>query len=90
MFVVLLNVPLITLAFPDCVTPPVNPVPVGAVQLYVVPVGTIPLLTSVGVIVNSKPLHTVVLSGLIIALGLKLTVNENTDPTQLPEVGVTK
>ena len=41
-FVVLVKVPVRVLKFPAWVAPPVNPIPVGALQLYVVPAGTIP------------------------------------------------
>jgi hypothetical protein len=52
-------VPLIIDA-PEPVVPPViRPVTLGAVQLYVVPVGTIPLVMLVGVTLNNTPLHVV-------------------------------
>ena len=60
-----------------CVAPPVKPVPVGADQLYKVPLGTTPLVTSVGVTVKATPLHVVVLIGVTIACGLMLTVTVN-------------
>ena len=41
------------------VAPPVNPVPVGVAQLYVVPVGTVPLVPSTGVKLKASPLHIV-------------------------------
>ena len=52
MFVVLASVPIISDLGDTCVAPPVNPVPVGADQLYNVPAGTTPFVTSVGVTVN--------------------------------------
>ena len=73
-----------------CVAPPVKPVPVGADQLYKVPLGTTPLVTSVGVTVKATPLHVVVLIGVMIACGLILTVTVNgVDGPQLTVLGVT-
>ena len=57
--------------------PPVKPAPVGAGQLYKVPVGITPLVTSVGVTVKATPVHVVVLIGVMIACGLMLTVTVN-------------
>ena len=47
--VVLFNSPLILLVPTACDNPPVKPEPVGAVHVYVVPAGTIPLVTFIGV-----------------------------------------
>ena len=66
------------------------PVTLGALQLYVVPAGTIPLLPLVGVALNNTPLHPTAVIALITALGLTFTVNENTGPVQLPVNGVTR
>ena len=71
--------------------PPVKlPVIDGADQLYVVPAGTIPLVTFVGVTVNVTPLHVIVLIAVIAGVGLIVTVTLNTKPVQLPVIGVTK
>jgi|SRR5476651_1486619 len=71
--------------------PPVNPpVTPGTDQLYVVPAGTIPLATLVGVTVNNTPLHVTVLIAVMLAVGLSVTVTENTAPVQLPVIGVTR
>ena len=84
----LVNVPL-TFSWPLAPEPPLNPaVTPGDDQLYVVPAGTIPLLTSVGVTVKADPLHVTVLIAVTVALGLRLTVTLNTEPKQLPVTGV--
>ena len=69
--------------------PPVKPAPVGAGQLYNVPVGITPLVTSVGVTVKATPVHVVVLIGVTIACGLMLTVTVNgVDGPQLTVLGI--
>ena len=66
------------------------PVTDGALQLYNVPAGTTPFVTSVGVTLNITPLHVVVLIGLIIPTGLTVTVTVNVAFTpQSVVVGVT-
>ena len=88
-FVGFTNVPLTTEA-PEPVVPPViKPVTLGTPQLYVVPAGTIPLVTFVGVILKNTPLHVVVLIAVICASGFKFTVTEKEAPVQDPDVGVT-
>ena len=81
------------LAAPAPAAPPENPAPAGADQLYVVPVGTIPLVTSTGVTVNPVPPHTVAVMAVTAGTGLTVTVNVKLDPAQLPkaadEVGKT-
>ena len=72
-----------------CATPPVKPDPVGDDQVYKVPAGTIPLTPFVGVTLNNKPLHIVVLIGVIVAKGLIVTVTVNAVPVQFPDSGVT-
>ncbi len=70
--------------------PPVSPpVTVGALQLYVVPAGTIPLVPLVGLTVNDIPLQVTDVIALITAVGFTVTVTVNTDPVQLPVIGVT-
>ena len=49
-----------------------------------------PLIPLVGVIVKVTPLQVVPLIGIITACGFKVTVTENTEPKQTPDVGVTK
>ena len=70
--------------------PVILPVVPGADQLYVVPTGTIPLVTFVGVTVKLTPLQLTAVIALITAAGFTVTVTENTTPVQLPLVGVTK
>ena len=60
-FVVLPKSPLIPFDADACVTPPVMPVPVGALHVNVVPAGITPFVPSVGVILKNTPLHVVVL-----------------------------
>ena len=76
-FVVFVNVPLIVFTALPCAAPPVKPVPVGAVQVYKVPVGTTPFTPSVGVALNNTPLHVVVLIGVMIPIGLIVTTTVN-------------
>ena len=81
--------PLINAA-PLPVVPPVNPpVTVGALQLYVVPAGTIPFVPFAGDELNNTPLHVVALIALITAVGFTVTVQVNVafTPHKL-EVGV--
>ena len=81
--------PLIILVF-VALNPPVNPpVTLGALQLYRVPVGTMPLVPFVGVTVNDTPLQLTVVIGVITAVGFRLTVKLNEPPIQLPVTGVT-
>ena len=87
--VVLPNIPLIPFDGDTCVTPPVIPVPVGALQVKVVPAGIIPFVTFVGVILKNTPLHVVVLIAVICASGFKFTVTENDAPVHDPDTGVT-
>jgi hypothetical protein len=88
-FVGLVKVP-VNIVAPLPVVPPVNPpVTLGALQLYVVPAGTIPLLPLVGVALNKTPLHPTAVIALITALGLTVTVTANVAPVQLPDNGVT-
>ena len=76
-FVVFVNVPLIVPTALPCAAPPVKPTPVGAVQVYKVPVGTTPFTPSVGVALNNTPLHVVVLIGVMIPIGLIVTTTVN-------------
>ena len=76
----MVRVPLILFCATACDSPPVKPVPVGAVQVYCVPAGTTPLVTSVGVTVNVTPVHVVVLIGVMIPTGLTVTVTVNAAP----------
>jgi len=75
---------------PDPARPPViPPVTVGAVQAYVVPAGTIPFVTSTGVIVNVPPLQIVVLIAVTDGLGSTRTVTVNVAPVHPFAEGVT-
>ena len=90
MIVVLVSVPLIVFTPLTCVAPPVKPVPVGANQVYVVPAGTIPLVTSTGVTLNRIPPHAAPDIGAMLALALTVTVNWNDAPApQATVLGVT-
>ncbi len=86
----MVNVPVNIDAAVPLAPPVILPVTDGALQLYVVPAGTIPLVPFVGVALKAKALPVVAVIALMLALGFTVTVNENTDPTQLPEVGVTR
>ena len=88
--VVLVKVPVRVFKLPDWVTPPVNPVPVGALQLYVVPAGTIPFVEFTGVILKVIPPQATVVIGVITAVGFKVTVKVNVGPVHEPDTGVTK
>ena len=89
-FVVFVKPPLILATATPCEAPPVNPVPVGAVHVYKVPTGTTPSNTSVGLILNTNPLHTVVVIALMIPTGLIVTVTvKEAFAPQLSVVGVT-
>ena len=86
----LVKLPVIVVA-PLPLAPPVNPpVTLGALQLYVVPAGTIPLVTSTGVTLKNTPLQVVVVIAVITAAGLTVTVNEKAAPAHTPDVGVTR
>ena len=70
--------------------PPVMlPVTLGTLQLYVVPAGITPFVTSVGVILKNTPLHVVVLICVTAAFGLILTLKVKAAPVQVPDIGVT-
>ena len=74
--------------FTLCDTPPVNPTPEGADQVYVVPVGIIPSCPFEGVNTKSTPLHVVAVNELTVASGLIVTVTVNVEPIQTPDNGV--
>ena len=81
--------PLIVVAF-VALNPPVNPpLTLGALQLYKVPAGTIPLVRFVGLTVNATPLQLTELIAVITAVGLIVIVTVNVAPVQLPDNGVT-
>lgn len=67
-----------------CAEPPVKPVPVGAVHVYLVPAGT-----PEGVTLNVPPLHIVAVLSVTVATGLIVTVAVKLLPVQDPDVGVT-
>ena len=87
---VLVNSPLMFTDPLPVVTPVILPVVPGVDQLYVVPTGTIPLATFVGVTVKLTPLQLTVVIAFITAVGFTVTVTANTAPAQLPDNGVTK
>jgi hypothetical protein len=75
---------------PDPAAPPVRPpVTAGTPHVYVVPAGTIPLVTFTGVAVKAEALHVEVVILVIAGTGLTVTVTVKVDPGQVPEVGVT-
>ena len=84
----LVSVPLIVNA-PLPGAPPVNPVPAGADQLYVVPAGTMPLVLFTGVTVNPLPLQTIAVIGVMAGFGLTVTVTVKVAPVHVPVTGVT-
>ena len=64
--------------------------PVGAVHVYKVPVGTMPFVASTGVTLNITPLHVVAVNGFTVADGFTVTVTVNVAfAPQLSVVGVT-
>ena len=76
---VLLSVPVIFVWF-VADAPPENPVPVGRVHAYLIPVGIIPFVTSAGVTVNSCAAQMVVVIAFTEATGLTVTVTVNVAP----------
>ena len=83
------KVPLIVV-WPLTAAPPVNPpVTLGALQLYNVPAGTMPLVRFVGLTVKATPLQLIELIAVITAVGLIVIVTVNVAPVQLPDNGVT-
>ena len=72
-------------------TPPVTvPVNIGALQLYTVLPGTMPLVPLVGVITNGTPLQVTVDIEFISAAGSKVMVTVNGSPSpQVTTKGVT-
>ena len=83
------KIPLIVVAF-VAGAPPVNPpVTLGALQLYKVPAGTIPLVRFVGLTVKATPLQLTELIAVITAVGLIVIVTVNVAPVHAPDNGVT-
>ena len=80
---------MIVVAFVAGAPPVKPPVTLGALQLYKVPSGTIPLVISVGLTVNATPLQLTELIAVITAVGLIVIVTVNVAPVQLPDNGVT-
>ena len=77
---------MIVLTPVDCDKPPVNPLPVGTLQVYVVPLGTIPLVLLTGVTLNVTPPQAVPVIGVITAVGFNVNVNINEAP--VPQAAV--
>ena len=73
------------------VVPPVNPpVTIGALQVYVVPAGTIPFVPFTGLTVKPTPLQVVVVIAVITAVGLIVTTTVKVAlAPQFTVVGVT-
>ena len=71
-------------------TPPLTPLVVtGADQLYNVPAGTIPFAPLTGDDVNITPLQVTALIGVMLAPGLRVTVNVKERLAPQPVLGVT-
>ena len=68
---------------------PVIPATVGAAQLKVVPVGTMPSVPFTGLIVKVAALQMVAVWPLTSGTGSTVTVTVNVLPVQLPDNGVT-
>ena len=83
------KVPLIVVAFVAGDPPVKPPVTLGALQLYNVPAGTIPLVRFVGLTVNATPLQLTELIAVITAVGLIVIVTVNVAPVHAPDNGVT-
>lgn len=80
---VLTSVPFIVTSAPAEGEPPARlPEVAGAAQVYVVPAGIIPLVTSAGITVNMLPLHTVVDIAFIAGTGFTVTVRVKVAPVQ--------
>ena len=84
--VALIKVPAISVALAALIPAVIPPVTEGAVQLYSVPAGIVPL---VGINANEAPLHTEAVIALIVAKGLTVMVTVKMAPLQIPETGVT-
>jgi hypothetical protein len=82
-------VPVIEATGENCAAPPLNPFPVGVVQVYKVPAGMIPVAVVEGSIENPTPEQVAVVSALILALGSRLTNKEKVVPLQEPEIVLT-
>ena len=89
MFKGLVKVPLILVCVNAAAPPVIPPVMIGVGQLYVVPFGITPLVTSVGVILNNTPLQAIPVIGVTDAVGLSVTVNWNDAPAHPLDIGVT-
>jgi hypothetical protein len=85
----LISVPLILVAPLPEVPPVIPPVTVGAGQLYVVPVGTVPLVISTGVTVKAPPLHIIDVILVMIGAGLTVTLTDSLSVQPLASVTVT-
>ena len=77
---------MIVLTPVDCDKPPVNPLPVGTLQVYVVPLGTIPLVLLTGVTLKVTPPQAVPVIGVITAVGFNVNVKINEAP--VPQAAV--
>ena len=90
--VLLLNVWLMVPCAVLCALPPVNApkgLITGALQVYCVPVGTVPLVPLAGVTLKAAPLHVLTVISLTAGFGFTVTVTVKVLPVHVPEVGVT-
>ncbi len=72
-----MSVPVIGTTPVLCDNPPVKPVPVGAVHVYKVPEGTMPLAPLTGTTLKFTPLQATAVIALMLATGLIATINVN-------------
>ena len=87
----MVNVPLKLASFVPEAKPVIPDTAAGADQSYVVPTGTISLVTpSTGVTENASNEHTVAVFAATTGVGFTVTVTPNAVPTQEPLVGVTE
>ena len=84
----MINSPEMFEAFVELSDPVKPPVAAGAVQLYNVPVGTVPFAPFVGVTIKGRPLHITSVKALIAATGSTTIVNVNKAPLHAPDKGV--
>jgi hypothetical protein len=90
LLVAFVKVPVILAAGKALATPPVMPpVTDGAVQVYVVPAGTIPLVPLTGVDVKAILVHVITVIGVITGTEFTVTVTVKVGPGQPPTDGVT-
>ena len=73
-----------------CADPPVKPVPVGVLHVYVVPAGTTPSSTFVGTTLNATPVQPLPVTALIAGAGETIIETEVPLAEQEPCVTTTR